>query len=678
MSTGTCVRGTGDVTRGRKAGRAKGSPRLAGALAGWIAAGLLAGLAVPAPLPVHASGQPVVSVEDPRVSVDDPLVVVGSGFARNQDVTVDVCGVPDLTGRLTCSSSPTELTVPISGRFSTTLTAREPSGACPCLVVVKAAGLPPVTTPVDLLGHPVAERAESPELMVDSVRLEGVGGFDSLFTGAAEAELVLEVRNVGAAEARPTLALDTGKAGSEGREPLDDPGVGTVAANESRTVRVPVQLGSFPGGTYEVAGYVVVGDLYAPVQAGAAVRPWGLPLLGIIVAAGAYLQFSQRGRRMAVRAGTSSHRADAGRAVGRAGEGRPRLPVPIRTAGAAEGAAAQPSGARSKGRDRRALGGGFAEVARLASGASRSVIERALQAEAQERREQHAAAQAEHTDTQIGARLHALQQPLAKPETTLRERPVAAPPAVSPAAVSPAAVSPVAVPPAAGPPSAPSEPMIGPPRLERTPIDRTGLGPRSGEPAEPAGPAVAGTQSAEPLPPPGEAPAVDADVVTAYLQATAPDLLAPRTPLPDPLSDPLAAPGAPLRATVPPPLDLPTLDLPTPDLPDLPKQRSSPAGTSGGSTVSSSSRRPDPLFDPFPVEEDGPAGGPEADAAPRGALSAALRERSQAADASVVADALEAIRTHTADAPAQLPDPHAYVPAQRDRRAPKGGKRAAR
>ena len=663
MSTGTCVRGTGDVTRGRKAGRAKGSPRLAGALAGWIAAGLLAGLAVLAPLPVHASGQPVVSVEDPRVSVDDPLVVVGSGFARNQDVTVDVCGVPDLTGRLTCSSSPTELTVPISGRFSTTLTAREPSGACPCLVVVKAAGLPPVTTPVDLLGHPVAERAESPELMVDSVRLEGVGGFDSLFTGAAEAELVLEVRNVGAAEARPTLALDTGKAGSEGREPLDDPGVGTVAANESRTVRVPVQLGSFPGGTYEVAGYVVVGDLYAPVQAGAAVRPWGLPLLGIIVAAGAYLQFSQRGLRSAVRAGTSSHRADAGRAVGRAGEGRPRLPVPIRTAGAAEGAAAQPGGARSKGRDRRALGGGFAEVARVASGASRSVIERALQAEAQERREQHAAAQAEHTDTQIGARLHALQQPLAKPETTLRERPVAAPPAVSPVAGPPAAG-----PPAAGPPSAPSEPMIGPPRLERTPIDRTGLGPG---PGEPAGPAVAGTQSAEPLsPPPGEAPAVDADVVTAYLQATAPDLLAPRTPLLDPLSDPLAAPRAPLRATVPPPLDLPTSD--------LPKQRSRPAGPSGGSTVPSPSRRPDPLFDPFPVEEDGPAGGPEADAVPRGAMSAALRERSRAADAAVVADALEAIRTHTADAPAQLPDPHAYVPPQRDRRAPKGGKRAAR
>ena len=62
-------------------------------------------------------------------------------------------------------------------------------------------------------------------------------------------------------------------------------------------------------------------------------------------------------------------------------------------------------------------------------------------------------------------------------------------------------------------------------------------------------------------------------------------------------------------------------------------------------------------------------------------MADALRVRSEArvaADAAVVGDAMRAIREHTAESPARLPDPFEYVPAQRDRRAHRGGKRAAR
>src|SRR5690606_1467963 len=60
-------------------------------------------------------------------------------------------------------------------------------------------------------------------------------------------------------------------------------------------------------------------------------------------------------------------------------------------------------------------------------------------------------------------------------------------------------------------------------------------------------------------------------------------------------------------------------------------------------------------------------------------MAEVLRNRAQERDrAMIVGGALDAIRVHTADSPARLPDPHEYVPAPRGHRAPRGGKRAAR
>ena len=565
MGTATSARaGTPDGARGR-----------ARLLAAALTAVLTLGGAVSA-LPVaQAAAQPQLEVDDPRVSLGGRVNVVGSGFEPRQQVGVDVCGAPDMSGRLTCTSAPTSVEVPISGKFSTALEVREPSGPCPCFVVVRRAGREAVTRPVELLGHPVAERAQFPELVVEEARLEGVGGFDSWFTGSASAELVLEVRNVGTAEARPTLALDVGKAdGRERRTPLDDPGADAVPVGETRSVRVPVELGSFPGGRYVVAGDVVVGDLHAPVSASAGVRPWGLLLLVSLAALVVVLR--RTGRPPARAAAGTAHRSAGTRARPRSGVAAPALPA----------GPAAPVGAAGRGKG--VLQGHLGEIARVASGVSRVVLERARQAEARESREQHEAARAEYTGAVIDARLDALRTPtrLASAEAV-----------------------------GAGAPAAKVvEPMVGPPRLERTPVDRSRLG---GRPVELSTTAVSSPAAASVEAPPDLPPDLPVDVSVGVR---------------------VEVPGA--RAAEP------------------------------GQAVPAP-RRPDPLFDPLPP-------GALEEAAPRGAMSAELRERSRAADATVVAEALEAVRTHAGDAASHLPDPHAVVPPQRDRRAPKGGKRAAR
>ena len=665
MGTGRSARaGMPDRTRGRTRGRAR-------LLAVALTAVLTATGAASALPSAQAAGQPQVEVDDPRVSLGERIDVVGSGFESRQQVSVDVCGAPDMSARLTCSSSPTTLDVPISGKFSTALEVREPSGPCPCFVVVRRAGQEAVTRPVELLGHPVAERAQFPELVVDEARLEGVGGFDSWFTGSARAELVLELRNVGTAEARPTLVLDAGKTEERTRRtPLDDPGVDAVPVGESRTVTVPVELGSFPGGKYVVSGDVVVGDLHAPVSATAGVRPWGLLLLVTLAAVAVVLR---RTGRTAVTAGAgTSHRSAGSRTRPRTLLGGPTSPGPAASPEPAAAAVPAPpaapdgrgAGSGSAGRGKGLLQGNLAEIARVASGVSQVLLERARQAEARESREQREAARAEHTEAAIDARLDVLRASSGPvPEVRAVSRAVASVKNLGVRNVRAERV----------------EPLVGPPRLERTPIDRTRLGGWAGELSTTAVTPVSGaTGAAHDL---SEAQAgpdeqETEEVLRAHERAMPPS---PEVPARWPVD-------VPVDVSVSVQVEVPSARVIAPDEGAASDGgTSAPTGAKPAESVPAvpTPRRPDPLFDPLfdplPPEALEEVAPPVAgQVAPEGAMAADLRERSRAADAAVVADALEAVRVHAGDASTHLPDPHAVVPPQRDRRAPKGGKRAAR
>lgn len=169
---------------------------------------------------------------------------------------------------------------------------------------------------------------------------------------------------------------------------------------------------------------------------------------------------------------------------------------------------------------------------------------------------------------------------------------------------------------------------------------------------------------AEPEVGPEVEPEPEADPVTAYLAATAPEMLQPRTTpqvAPKAALDPLTAPLDALTGqfpTAPPaPLHLPA--------PPTVVTVSAPITPGRGTPAVPAPAVPAPA-----VIAPAQAGAPS--------MADALRARAAQRDAQIVTGAMDAIREHTAVEPAHLPDQYGYVPGQRDRRAPKGGKRAAR
>src|SRR5690606_13822991 len=94
--------------------------------------------------------------------------------------------------------------------------------------------------------------------------------------------------NVGYAPAAPTLNLSL-QDGDEAGNPIIDPGAPEIAPDEEVELSVPLEFGAMAQGEHSVSGQVVVGDLYAPVEATTTVGPWGLYVLVIVVLGGGAL-----------------------------------------------------------------------------------------------------------------------------------------------------------------------------------------------------------------------------------------------------------------------------------------------------------------------------------------------------------------------------------------------------
>lgn len=611
-----------------------------------------------------ADGRPTLTVTSPRVAIDSQIQLEGAGFQPSSELSVEFCGVPGPDGRLSCAPAESTVSSSLSGNLVAEATVREPAGDCPCVVKVTAPGQPPVTAPIQIASHPMAERATAPQLVVEGARIEGATGLVSLFTGKADAELVLTFSNAGVAPAQPTLQLGASDPDSaDEATAIDDPGVPEVAPGGRSTTKVPVEVGGLFGGSTSVTGYAVVGDFYSPVQAGVTVRPWGLYLLLLAGLGAGALLFLRRRSVPAERtvATGSSHRASGRAPVAAA------APVPARSLFARQGTAhaatapaapapraplvpAARSGAVESERTR--TGGlNLGAVARAAADAAAQVAAAARAAEAREAAEERDTIRSEVAEIETDARLEALSR-----DDFLR-------PAQPAPEAEPAPVAEKSKRGRRDRHAVEDDAMVGPPRLAETPIDRSVLGGAAPAPAAPAATVQAAADE-------------DVDAVTAYLRATSPETLAAKPPRPAYSAGLPDIATGPLPVVVPPPLTLPAQGghaVAPPPAPPAPS-----AYHQGGQLVSATQA---PLSAEATVLTPAPAESvtyEQAQANAASTMAEALRQRSAARDAAIVGEAMEAIRTHTADDPGRLPDPHQYVPTQRDRRAPKGGKRAAR
>lgn len=639
------------------------APRMRGTTAGRAASSFallvvttvgLASVAVSAGLSSAgaADGRPTLTVTTPRVAIDTEIQLEGAGFEPASELSVEFCGVPGSDGHLSCAPAEATVSASLSGNLVADATVLEPAGDCPCVVKVTAPGQPPVTAPIQIASHPMAERPSAPQLVVDGARIEGATGLVSLFTGSADAELVLTFSNAGAAPAQPTLQLGASDPDSaEKATAVDDPGVPEIAPGATSTTRVPVEVGGLFGGSTSITGYAVVGDFYSPVTAGVTVRPWGLYLL-LLAGLGAGVVLLRR-RGAATLEGTdsaaSNHRSPSRALAGMPAPARSLFArqsathatkaAPVAPAPSTSPVSVARSGAAESERTR--TGGlNLGAVARAAADAAAQVAAAARAAEAQEAAEERNTIRSEVAEIATDARLEAL----ARDDFMRPVQPeVEAAPAAEKAKRGRRDKR-----------SSEDGAMVGPPRLAETPIDRSLLGGSA----------------------PAAAEAVEDDAVTAYLRATSPGTLAAKPARPSYTAGLPDLASGPLPVVVPPPLTLPVQGGPSvlapQPLPSSSAYHQNERLVSAGQVQLTAEAA---VGAPAPV---GSVSSEHAQVNVASTMAEALRQRSAARDAAIVGEAMEAIRTHAAEEPGRLPDPHQYVPTQRDRRAPKGGKRAAR
>ncbi|MBE7325778.1 hypothetical protein IEQ44_14085 [Nocardioides sp. Y6] len=293
---------------------------------------------------------PEVTLSSSSLRVGDQVQVTARGFAPGEAVTVAVCGAADASGRLACAQG-VDAVVAADGTLNQALAVGEPAGPCPCTVVVDGLEGPPHTARIDLLGYPVLKKPKAPEVVVDSATLQGSGGIGHWFGLSPEPTLELVLRNAGVSAAQPALDLSW-RDGDDEPVAIVDSGVPVIEPGDSVTFSIPLDLGTFAQGEHTVVGQVVVGDLFAPVEARTTVGPWGLYALvlaalvgGAVMRARSVTAGSASPVRSASPAATpqrSRRRAAPARSVSAPRTPAPRTPAPRTPARGAAPAAERP------------------------------------------------------------------------------------------------------------------------------------------------------------------------------------------------------------------------------------------------------------------------------------------------------------------------------------------------
>lgn len=251
-----------------------------------LAAGSLTTLTLllaPAATAADSGGE--VSVSNARVRIGEQVQVAGRGLPPGEPVAVRVCGAPNASGRLACGTGLEGLQVALDGTLATAFQVDEPTGPCPCTVVVDLPAGPPVSTRIDLLGHAVAKVPKAPEIVVDAAEVGRSEGIGHLFGLAPEPTLTLTLRNAGVSAAQPTLDLSW-RDGDGEPVAITDSGVPVIEPGQSVDFEIPLTFGALAQGKHTVEGQVVVGDLFAPVETTTTVAPWGLYAVGVLALVG--------------------------------------------------------------------------------------------------------------------------------------------------------------------------------------------------------------------------------------------------------------------------------------------------------------------------------------------------------------------------------------------------------
>jgi hypothetical protein len=236
------------------------------------------------------STTPTVNVSPAQVRDGDTVLVTGNDWPASTQVAVQVCGAGGEGGSAHCDlPSSTIVGASATGTFGTQLVVHNPPVPCPCVVKVYAVGTDATrSVQLQLAGAPTAPvpsattSKSSAPLRVESARIEG-GSWAGWFGVAVTRTLVLRVHNVsGAPVNRPLVLASAGRASRPDATQAVPP-IGPFAIDETRTIRVPVELGAMAIGGYRVRVRAGAEGTLTSATTTTQVWPWGLFAIALVL-----------------------------------------------------------------------------------------------------------------------------------------------------------------------------------------------------------------------------------------------------------------------------------------------------------------------------------------------------------------------------------------------------------
>ncbi|MBV8957497.1 MAG: hypothetical protein JO054_17780 [Actinobacteria bacterium] len=249
----------------------------------------------------HAS----ISVSAPSASPGAQVFVVGQGFPAHSVVRLAICGNAATRGSVDCDQESSSTLAPSDqGDFRVPIPVVAPPTSCPCVVQATSTALDaPIAVPLVVTGVPVGPIqqvvvSETP-LKVVSAELTGWGPLTAWFGAGPQRMLVLTLRNPTSQPMDlPAFTLTRGRHAPD--TIVRSVELGTLAAGETRTYRIPVRFDVVAVGDLSVGGEVGVAGQSATFTAASRAVPWGLVVLAIVGVQLALLGLRDRARRRLV------------------------------------------------------------------------------------------------------------------------------------------------------------------------------------------------------------------------------------------------------------------------------------------------------------------------------------------------------------------------------------------
>lgn len=260
-----------------------------------IGASALATLALPSGADAQASGRPAVTVTPERAAVGDRVEVTVRDWPAGS-VTVELCGNQARRGSADCAiTAGAAGPVPSEGVATIALDIVEAPAACPCVIRATGSGAR-ASTPIDVDGAPAVPAASQGDetstaqtdvvrrLEIDHVAIVDHGDWGALFGAAARRGIELKIRNAGTVTIEaPALTLAM-RRGDSTPIPVRAPTLGPIAPGETVELSVPFHLPTLSMGSYRVEGRLDGGDEPEQFVATTGTVPWGLLIVGGLVA----------------------------------------------------------------------------------------------------------------------------------------------------------------------------------------------------------------------------------------------------------------------------------------------------------------------------------------------------------------------------------------------------------